>query len=212
MKWLDVARDELGVSEISGKVARPRILEYFAAAGHAEVKSDETAWCSAFVNFCMEQSGIKGTMSLAARSWLRWGRPVSKPVVGAIGIWPRGTHAWQGHVAIVEEVLPGNKVRCIGGNQGNKVSRKVFDVDKALGFRMPSTMASSRTTKAAIAGSVSTGASFLLEQAQGAKDVATELQDYIQWANYAVVALTIICFGLVIYYRWQGLRQPREDA
>lgn len=211
MKWLDTARDELGVSEVAGKVARPRILEYFATAGHAEVKSDETAWCSAFVNYCMEVNGIKGTMSLAARSWLRWGKE-SKPVVGAVGIWPRGSTAWQGHVAIVEEVLPGNKVRCIGGNQGNKVSRKVFDVDKALGFRMPVTMKTSRTVKAAAAGSVSTGASFLLEQAQSAKDVASELQDYIQWASWAVIALTVICFGLVVYYKWQDLSPPKEGG
>lgn len=211
MKWLDTARDELGVSEISGKVARPRILEYFAAAGHAEVKSDETAWCSAFVNFCMEQNGIKGTMSLAARSWLRWGKP-SKPVVGAVGIWPRGKAAWQGHVAIVEEVLSDGMVRVIGGNQGNSVSRKTYDPDKALGFRIPATVKTSRTVKAAAAGSVSTGASFLMEQAQGAKDVAAELQEYIQWANYAVVALTIICFGLVIYYKWQDLSVPTDEA
>lgn len=96
MKWVDIARNELGVSEVAGKVARPRILEYFAAAGHAEVKSDETAWCSAFVNFCMEQAGIKGTMSLAARSWLRWGKEV-KAQPGAVGVWPRGKSAWQGH-------------------------------------------------------------------------------------------------------------------
>lgn len=212
MKWLDTARSELGVSEVAGKVARPRILEYFAAAGHPEVKSDETAWCSAFVNFCMVQNGIKGTMSLAARSWLQWGKPLKKPVVGAVGVWPRGSSSWQGHVAIVEEVLPGGKVKCIGGNQGNKVSRKVFDADKALGFRLPSTMKTSRTVKAAAAGSVSTAASFALEQAQSAKDVATELQTYIQWASYAVVALTVVCFALVIYYRWQGLKLPKEEG
>lgn len=206
MKWVDIARNELGVSEVAGKVARPRILEYFAAAGHAEVKSDETAWCSAFVNFCMEQAGIKGTMSLAARSWLRWGKEV-KAQPGAVGIWPRGKSAWQGHVAIVEEVLPGNKVLCIGGNQGNAVTERTFSIDTALGFRMPSTMGNSRTTKAAVAGSVSTGASFLLEQAQEAKDVAGQLQEYIVWAGYAAAALTVLCFALVAYYRYQDLKE-----
>src|SRR6476659_8958907 len=145
MDYIDIARAELGVSEQAGKVARPRILEYFAAAGHPEVKSDEAAWCSAFVNFCMEEAGIRGTMSLAARSWLRWGREC-KPKRGAVGVWPRGSNQWQGHVAIVEEVLGGGKVRCIGGNQGNSVSERVFDASKALGFREPVTLGNSRTT------------------------------------------------------------------
>lgn len=206
MKWLDIAIDELGVSEIDGKVARPRILEYFAAAGHSEVKSDETAWCSAFVNFCIEKAGLRGTMSLAARSWLRWGKPCD-PQPGAIGIWPRGKSHWQGHVAIVKEVK-GKRVKVVGGNQGNAVTEKWFDIDTALGFRWPSTMATSRTAKAAIAGTASTGASFFLEQAQQAKDVASDLQQYIEWASYAVVVLTIVCFGLVIYYRWQGIKGP----
>lgn len=205
MKWLDVARDELGVSEVAGKVARPRILEYFAAAGHSEVKSDETAWCSAFVNFCMEESGIRGTMSLAARSWLRWGKACD-PQPGAIGVWPRGKSEWQGHVAIVEEVK-GDRVKCIGGNQGNAVTEKWFNIETALGFRWPPTLSTSRTAKAAVAGTASTGASFVLDQAQQAKDVATQLQQYIEWASYGVVALTVLCFGLVFYYRWQDLQE-----
>jgi hypothetical protein len=73
------------------------------------------------------------------------------------------------------------------------------------------TVKSSRTIKAAAAGSVSTGASFLLEQAQGAKDLAGELQDYLTWASWAVVALTVLCFGLVAYYKWQDIKVPKEE-
>lgn len=204
-QWLDVAKGELGVAEIAGKVAKPRILEYFAAAGHGEIKSDETAWCSAFVNFCMEQAGVRGTMSLAARSWLRWGKPCS-PQPGAIGIWPRGKSTWQGHVAIVEEVI-GDKVVCIGGNQSNSVCRRAFPIDTALGFRWPSTMANSRTAKAALAGTTATGATFLLDQAQQARDLAGDLQQYVTWATYGVIALSILCFVVVAYYRWQDLQE-----
>lgn len=206
MKLLDIARQELGVSEITGKQARPRILEYFAAAGHKEVKDDETAWCSAFANFCVISAGMKGTMSLAARSWLQWGRSCD-PKPGAIGVWPRGSSQWQGHVAIVERVLADGKVECIGGNQGNKVSRKTFNVDTALGFREPVTISNTRTAKAAVAGSVSTGASFVLDQAQQAKDIASDLQQYVEWASYCVIALSIICFGLVIYYRYSDWKE-----
>ena len=205
MEWMNIARSELGVSEVAGKVARPRILEYFAVSGHPEIKSDETAWCSAFTNFCMEKAGIKGTMSLVARSWLRWGKEC-KPKPGAIGIWPRGKSSWQGHVAFVERV-EGDKVICIGGNQGNAVTRRTYDINKALGFRWPSTMATSRTTKAAVAGTAATTASVVMEQATEAKAVAESVQPYLEWATVAVIALTIICFGLVTYYRWQDLQE-----
>src|SRR5690606_34813904 len=56
---------------------------------------------------------------------------------GRVGVWPRGNADWQGHVAIVERVLPNRKVQCIGGNQGNAVTRRVFNIDDALDFRAP---------------------------------------------------------------------------
>src|SRR5258707_11602572 len=49
----------------------PRILEYFTATT-LHTKKESTSWCSAFVNWCMRQSGIAGTRSAAARSWLKW--------------------------------------------------------------------------------------------------------------------------------------------
>ncbi|MCD4737613.1 MAG: TIGR02594 family protein [Bacteroidales bacterium] len=57
--------------------------------------NDETAWCSAFVNWCMEASGIEGTNSAWARHWLFWGEPVNNPVRGCVVVFKRGTG---GHV------------------------------------------------------------------------------------------------------------------
>ena len=205
MKWMDVAEVELGVVEKSGKVAHPRILTYFEVYGHPEVKDDETAWCSAFANFCMEGAGIRGTMSLAARSWLRWGK-ACKPKDGAVMVFKRGTQSWQGHVGFyVGETSTHYKI--LGGNQGNSVSIRNYSKDDLLGARWPVTMGNSRTAKAAMAGTAATGVSFLLEQANEAKTVAQSLEPYLQWASYAVVALTVMCFGLVAYYRWQDWRE-----
>ncbi|MEN6306077.1 MAG: TIGR02594 family protein [Armatimonadia bacterium] len=205
MKWMEIAREELGVSEVAGKIARPRIIEYFAAAGHPEVKSDETAWCSAFANFCMERAGIKGTMSLAARSWLRWGRPCS-PKAGCVMVFKRGTSSWQGHVGFYVSETP-THYEILGGNQDNSVSIRRYPKTAFLGSRCPVTMTNSRTAKAAIAGTAATGASFLMEQATEAKAVAESLQPYLEWATVAVVVLTIACFALVTYYRWQDLKE-----
>ena len=76
------------------------ILEYFAATqskgkGHwAETDS----WCSAFVNWCVRQSGITGTRSATARSWLHWhqGEKLDQPRVGAVIVFPRPPNPRQG--------------------------------------------------------------------------------------------------------------------
>lgn len=205
MKWLEIAREELGVTEVSGKVARPRILEYFAVSGHPEVKDDETAWCSAFAGFCMEKAGIKGTMSLAARSWLRWGKSC-KPKPGAVMVFKRGTSSWQGHVGFyIAETATHYEV--LGGNQGNSVSIRRYPKTAFLGSRWPATMANSRTAKVAVAGAAASTASVVMEQATEAKAVAESIQPYVEWATYAVVALTILCFALVTYFRWQDLKE-----
>jgi hypothetical protein len=70
----------------------------------------------------MEQAGVRGTDSAAARSWLNWGQqvPMNANSVrpGDVIVFPRGNNPAQGHVAIVSEVLDGGRVRVVGGNQG----------------------------------------------------------------------------------------------
>lgn len=59
----------------------------------ADGASDDTSWCSSFVNWCVEQSSYRGTGSPAAKSWLKWGTelPKEKPKYGAITVVYRGT-------------------------------------------------------------------------------------------------------------------------
>ena len=47
--WMDIARGELGTREVPGPDDNPRVLAYYADAGHPDVRNDETAWCAAFV-------------------------------------------------------------------------------------------------------------------------------------------------------------------
>jgi uncharacterized protein (TIGR02594 family) len=141
--WLELARNELGTSEVSGKSANPKITQYYADAGHPEVKSDEVSWCSAAACSWVKRSGYPippPNVSLLARSWCDHGTKLDAPVVGCIGIWPRGNVSWQGHVAVVEEILEdGKKVRVIGGNQGKggAVTRATYPTATALAWRMP---------------------------------------------------------------------------
>ena len=84
---------------------------------------DEVAWCSSFVNFCVEQAGLIGTDSKAARSWLNWGGSVPKNDwrTGDVMIFRRGSSSWQGHVGFLAD-LKGERPLILGGNQNNRVS------------------------------------------------------------------------------------------
>ena len=48
----------------------------------------------------------------------------------------RGSSKTLGHVNFVESVA-GDRLVCIGGNQGDAVTRKVYSKSKALAFRWP---------------------------------------------------------------------------
>lgn len=204
-KWLEIARSELGVTEKAGKATHARITEYFEVAGHREVKDDETAWCSAFANYCMEKSGNRGTMSLAARSWLRWGKKI-EPRPGAVMVFKRGNSSWQGHVTFYLRETATHYV-CLGGNQGNAVRESRYSKKDFLDARWPSTMGNSRSVKAMAGGSVSTAASFVMEQAQEAQVVTDALRDYVSWAATGAVVLTILCFGLGMWFRFQDMKE-----
>ncbi len=137
--WLAFAKREMdtGVEEIGGARDNPRIVEYHATTT-LKASDDETPWCSSFVNWCMDQAGIRGTRSAAARSWLNWahGITLETPRKGAVVIFERPPKPTSGHVAFFWD-SSGNHVNVLGGNQSNQVSIKGYPKDKLLGFRWP---------------------------------------------------------------------------
>lgn len=156
---LDVMESRLGIQEIPGAKNNPVILEWFAAVGHPEIKSDETSWCSICVGSAAVEANLPipaVNVNMMARSWLTWGVEVKPENIqpGDVAIWPRGDpKGWQGHVNVVKEVLPSGKIKCIGGNQsapaggGDAVTiTKATDLKGALGFRraVPATVADLR--------------------------------------------------------------------
>lgn len=133
------AEYKAGVKEVAGKTANPRIVEYFKATNlgaNPIAFSDETPWCSAFVNFIMQQSGQKSTRSAMARSWMNWGKQ-AKPEYGAVTVfWRTDPKSISGHVAfyVGEE---GSNIWVLGGNQFNSVSFAKYPRQRLLGYRMP---------------------------------------------------------------------------
>ncbi|WP_163833794.1 TIGR02594 family protein [Spartinivicinus ruber] len=136
-KWYLVARKEMevGVEEIRGAEHNPRIIEYHQSTT-LKASDDETAWCSSFVNWCIEISGITGTKSAAARSWLQWGKALPEPTEGCVVVFKRGSKPWQGHVGFYVGIN-GSHILVLGGNQCNEVNISSYPKGRLLGFRWP---------------------------------------------------------------------------
>lgn len=135
-RWMEIAMDEVGVHETAGPDFTPRIIEYHSTTGLGAA-SDEVPWCSAFVNWVMEQAGIGGTGSAAARSWLHWGVSMDAPVFGCIVVLARGSNPAQGHVGFFCDEDGFGGIRLLGGNQNDEVKVARYDKSKVLGYRWP---------------------------------------------------------------------------
>ena len=136
MTPFDIARSYIGTTEGAGPADNPVIMEMYASVGHDWVEHDTVAWCAAFVGHCLERAGIRSTRKLTARSYLDWGVPVETADAqqGDIGVIPRGSSRWQGHVFFIDRI-EGAWVWGLGGNQDDAVNVKRFPVSKLLGVR-----------------------------------------------------------------------------
>lgn len=135
--WLLRARRELGVKEIVGARHNPRVLQYHQAT-RLKATTDETAWCAAFVSWCLENEGVVSTKSAAAASYKSWGRE-SPLVPGAVIVF--GKHdpdaKGTGHVGFVNDYPKDGLVEVISGNCNNAVRLKKYRVDDVVACRWP---------------------------------------------------------------------------
>lgn len=208
--WLKLARAEIGVKEIAGTQHNPVVLGYFRDAGFPEIDNDETAWCAGFVNAMLERAGYAGSKSLAARSFLNWGKPVTKPYPGCVVVFSRGDpRSWQGHVGIFLEES-GGQVRVLGGNQGNEVSIANYARGSVLGYREPVTLGKSRTVRASALGIVAagTGATAILDsqtQLLGINGVLKDLGASMPGVTVVAALAQILVFAVIVWARWDDL-------
>lgn len=137
----------VGVKEIAGAVHNPLVVAMLKLVAPG-VSDDETAWCSAFVNWVAWLLGCQRSNSLAARSWLKVGAEVWPGDARAgfhVVVLKRGggnqpgpevTSGAPGHVGFFDGFDPdGKRVWVLGGNQGNAVSRAAFPRADILGIR-----------------------------------------------------------------------------
>lgn len=140
--WMQIAKAEEGQVEVKGKTHNPRVIAYHASTT-LKATTDETPWCSSFVNWVLTKSGMKGANSAAAISWMNWGKP-SGPTSGAVAVIFNAKAANSSlsssgnHVGFLVQESPTHYV-LLGGNQGNMVKVSFFPKSSwALkGYRWP---------------------------------------------------------------------------
>lgn len=134
-KMLELGLKYYGLKEISGTENNPRIVQMFHEAGFDYIDDDETAWCSAFINWLALQTGYEHSSSLLARSWLEFGEIVPVPDLGDIAIFSRGDkNSYFGHIGLYITERDGY-IYVLGGNQNNEVNISKYSKMRLLGFR-----------------------------------------------------------------------------
>lgn len=131
---LQVAHRFIGLKETAGSVSNALVLGMLRLDA-SWVQDDQTAWCSAFVNFICFVLGLPRSRSLAARSWMLVGKSIALtdalPGYDVV-VLKRGKNApgadvlaAPGHVGFYVGQDAGN-VQLLGGNQGDAVSIASF--------------------------------------------------------------------------------------
>lgn len=156
------AHAHLGVQEWAGAKHNPAILDLWKDAGIEGITDDETPWCAAFVGAVLGEVGLRGTGKPNARSYATWGEEVAfaDAQVGDVVVFWRGKpKGWQGHVGFYAGRV-GNKIKVLGGNQGNRVSIADYDTSRLLAVRrapVPRTSAAQSKTVRASAAQIAAG-------------------------------------------------------
>ena len=136
--WMDAAFAEVGVSTYPPGSSNPRITQYHAHTNIAGY-DDKASWCSSFVNWSLAQTGIVGTKSALARSWLDWGETLSEPLPGCIAVLSReDPTGWKGHVGFFLR-MDAQSIFLLGGNQLDQVREHFYPNANLLGYRWPAT-------------------------------------------------------------------------
>jgi uncharacterized protein (TIGR02594 family) len=143
----DLAHRLVGeIRELPGGDHHPYIQWCHMLVGLGTETSDETPWCSSFLNEIMWRLRLPRSKSAAARSWLTVGMAVDleQATVGYdVVVLKRGSGAQPGptvlsapgHVGLFAGMRGGTHLEVLGGNQDNTVSIVSSPVTQVLGIR-----------------------------------------------------------------------------
>ena len=139
---LALSRSYTGLNETRDNGAIRSIL---SASGTAALDPAQQAWCAAYANAVLAKSGMAGTGSNMASSFLSWGQATNNPSLGDIvNLKPQAAGA-SGHVGFFAGRDAAGNVLVNGGNQGNGVATVPFPADQVVSFRTSLTDATTAT-------------------------------------------------------------------
>jgi len=136
--WMSKAKQELdkNIKEFPAG-SNPEIEKYFIDTTLGR-QPDDVAWCGAFVSWCIKQSGGAHTpivLSARAADWLKNGQGLAGPQYGAVVVTKPLAAKSSGHVGFAVS-WDASKVTILGGNQGDAVSLRDFNIADVRGWRM----------------------------------------------------------------------------
>ena len=132
--WIALARSFIGLKETPGPGNTPEVVQFFKDIKRGGIKDDIVPWCSAFVGAMLERSGITSSRYESAMSYADWGMPLPAPEYGCIVVFKRDGG---GHVGFVVGRASNGNLLVLGGNQGDAVNIKEFDLDRVVAYRWP---------------------------------------------------------------------------
>lgn len=128
----------LGTREIPGARSNPQISAWIKeAAGWLDQDDSKTAWCGCFRGHIGHQTATGSPPAhYRAASWATWGQPVD---VKRPQDWQQGdtivmSRSGGNHVCLFHH-YDGERVWCLGGNQGDAVSIASFPISRITHVR-----------------------------------------------------------------------------
>jgi uncharacterized protein (TIGR02594 family) len=136
--WMSLANQELAKNIHEPSV---EIDKYFSETNLGQGREGATAWCAAFVSWCIKKSTNKPLhYSALASDWLNNGSPAPGPAIGVVAVtFPLVTGS-SGHVGFVTQA-DDKRVMLLAGNQrpagggADAVCIREFAIGKIRGFR-----------------------------------------------------------------------------
>lgn len=134
-RMVRAARAEIGVTESPpGSNDSPRISQYRDAVEWSPVGP----WCAYFASWAAKQAGAplgdRGQGFARVADVWSWAKESGRAVGPTARPEPGDLVIQDGHMGVVEAVLPDGRIQTIEGNKSNKVERTVRDRSEILGF------------------------------------------------------------------------------
>lgn len=131
----NIADNYIGLKEHRDAKALSRL---FAVTFKKKINPATTPWCAAFVNAVLAKAGIKGTNSLKAASFARWGHRTSSPHRGDIVLINTSRKGTINHVGFFMGYIIRHGIRYVevlGGNQEGAVRISTYRASRVVSFR-----------------------------------------------------------------------------